>query len=244
MADNAASYTYIAEINWWKLRDSFKRKFPSSVSVAYVTTTLEIKSGTAKSDVITPLKKIELIDENGVPTALANDWRDDLKYPTVCQHIIDSCYPEEVKDVYSDASQAIGKLVNWFMHSTLVGKSTAAKYAKFYQLLLRADPNEQSIKPKAAPKQPTNKTVASSRKRTNMSASNGEATAQIDTPAIPGDPNGSQQGGTRQQMSLSPLPQLHINIQLHISPESSAGQIDKIFESIARHLKSFAEKDD
>ncbi|MDN7619565.1 hypothetical protein QZM39_06950 [Burkholderia cenocepacia] len=34
-------------------------------------------------------------------------------------------------------------------------------------------------------------------------------------------------------------PKLHIDVQIHISPESSAEQIDKIFESMAKHLKDF-----
>lgn len=31
-------------------------------------------------------------------------------------------------------------------------------------------------------------------------------------------------------------PGLHIDIQIHISPESTPDQIDKIFESMAKHL--------
>lgn len=42
----------------------------------------------------------------------------------------------------------------------------------------------------------------------------------------------------RQQIS----PSLHIDVQIHISPESSSEQIDKIFESMAKHL-NFDERD-
>lgn len=31
-------------------------------------------------------------------------------------------------------------------------------------------------------------------------------------------------------------PEVHIDIQIHISPESTSAQIDKIFESMAKHL--------
>lgn len=34
-------------------------------------------------------------------------------------------------------------------------------------------------------------------------------------------------------------PKLHIDVQIHISPDSSSEQIDKIFESMAKHLKDF-----
>jgi len=35
----------------------------------------------------------------------------------------------------------------------------------------------------------------------------------------------------------SRMPSLHIDIQVHISPQSSETQIDKVFESMAKHLK-------
>jgi hypothetical protein len=37
-------------------------------------------------------------------------------------------------------------------------------------------------------------------------------------------------------------PAVHIDIQIHISPESTAQQIDKIFESMSKHL--YGRKDD
>ena len=35
----------------------------------------------------------------------------------------------------------------------------------------------------------------------------------------------------------SSMPSLHIDIQIHISPQASDPQIDKVFESMAKHLK-------
>lgn len=43
-------------------------------------------------------------------------------------------------------------------------------------------------------------------------------------------------GGRANPPALPGGPALHIDIQIHISPESSAQQIDKIFESMAKHL--------
>jgi hypothetical protein len=37
----------------------------------------------------------------------------------------------------------------------------------------------------------------------------------------------------------SGIPNLHINIQIHISADSSPDQIDQIFASMAKHLKGF-----
>lgn len=43
--------------------------------------------------------------------------------------------------------------------------------------------------------------------------------------------------GTAQSMSQGRLvPSIHIDVQVHISPEASADQIDQIFKSMAKHL--------
>ncbi|TET73857.1 MAG: hypothetical protein E3J56_03465 [Candidatus Aminicenantes bacterium] len=39
--------------------------------------------------------------------------------------------------------------------------------------------------------------------------------------------------------SILPPPSIHIDLQIHISPEAKLDQIDKIFESMAKHLKDF-----
>ena len=39
------------------------------------------------------------------------------------------------------------------------------------------------------------------------------------------------------RQDVLPTPSLHIDIQVHISPQSSDTQIDKVFESMAKHLK-------
>lgn len=55
-------------------------------------------------------------------------------------------------------------------------------------------------------------------------------TGPLHTPAATEAPQ------TPQVPSSSSGPEVHIDIQIHISPESSAQQIDKIFESMAKHL--------
>ena len=65
MADASTSYTYIGESNWWKLRELFIRRVPTTLSPAYAATVLGIKEGSARSNIIAPLKKIGIIDENG-----------------------------------------------------------------------------------------------------------------------------------------------------------------------------------
>ena len=39
----------------------------------------------------------------------------------------------------------------------------------------------------------------------------------------------------------TPTPSIHIDIQIHISPEASTDQIDQVFKSMAKHL--YGERD-
>ena len=54
------------------------------------------------------------------------------------------------------------------------------------------------------------------------------------TPATEPDPNDDQ--GKSSQVNPTFSPELNINIQIHISSDAEPNQIDKIFESMAKHL--------
>lgn len=49
-------------------------------------------------------------------------------------------------------------------------------------------------------------------------------------------PPALRQSGEGKTQANSSAPTLHIDIQIHISSEASTDQIDKIFESMAKHL--------
>jgi glycine cleavage system regulatory protein len=46
---------------------------------------------------------------------------------------------------------------------------------------------------------------------------------------------GAVQNG-QQERQKSETPELHINLQIHISSDSSADQIDQIFASMSKHI--------
>jgi len=43
----------------------------------------------------------------------------------------------------------------------------------------------------------------------------------------------------KQEKQSNFQPKIHIDVQIHISPESTADQIDQIFASMAKHLGNF-----
>lgn len=235
MANGDGSFPKIADTNWWKLRGLFKQKVPAVVTPTYLATALSMGEASARSNLIGPFKKIGIIDEDGKPTDLAYDWRDDHKYADVCSSLIEKCYPQEIKDLFHSPDADPQKLTSWFMSHARCGEAAAKHFARFYLLLLKADLSEaEAASAKAKPKAKPPK--AEAKKKTT------KATAQKvekPVPTIPSAETATVVQAPPTQTVLSNAPELHINIQLHISPESSADQIDKIFESMAKHLKDF-----
>ena len=174
----------------------------------------------ANSNVISPLKRIGLIDDENKPTMLANDWRIDDKYKAVCETIIKSVYPTELLDLFPDSSVDRVTARTWFM-SQGVGQGAADKMVALFSLLKSGE-----IKDKISgyTKSTTNKSANSKQHK----ASTNKATSKpsTDQPTVGDDKN----------IDSINCPNLHIDLQIHISPDSTPDQIDIIFASMAKHL--------
>ncbi|MGV0025072.1 hypothetical protein [Phormidesmis priestleyi] len=75
----------------------------------------------------------------------------------------------------------------------------------------------------------------------NNTASNSPTTSSIENSERPASPNNDVPPSTEVREFTKPTnsfgsPSLHIDLQIHISSDASFEQIDKIFESIAKHL--------
>ena len=59
------TYPSISEKNWWTIREKFKSSLPATASANYFKTLLTLGSEeSVKSNVVTPMKRLGLIDEN------------------------------------------------------------------------------------------------------------------------------------------------------------------------------------
>ena len=142
MADEKKkAFPKIAQSNWFALRDKFKQRVPIEVTASYVATALNMTEDSAGSNVITPLKALGLVQEDGKPSELAYDWRDDDKYKEVCEKIIQQHLSlEELHDLFHDKNVSLDKLTSWFMRNAKVGEPAAKMFARTYQMLLEGDP--------------------------------------------------------------------------------------------------------
>lgn len=230
MADEKKSYPKIPRNNWFVLRDKFKLRTPEKVSPSYVAAALGMSEASASANVIPPLRTFGLIGEDNKPTDLAYDWRDDNKYAGVCEEIFGKVYPQELRDVFHDPQNIDSKAVeNWFARDAKVGQSAARAYSATFIMLLEADlakaKEQKNSKPKIASGKSNPAKLSPAKQVTQPTKPN-------DAHQRPAPVNNLHDTNAKSTFS----PKLHIDIQIHISPDSSAEQIDKIFESMAKHL--------
>ncbi|MCX7193795.1 MAG: DUF5343 domain-containing protein [Proteobacteria bacterium] len=230
----AAGETYpkISRKIWWLLRDKLKKSVPSAITTTFVTAMSSMKDASAKSNVLVPLRDLGLIDENGKPTELAERWRHDDDYEQVCHEIRSNVYPKELIEAFSEAdSTQKDAIKTWFMKAGQVGEIAAKMYTETYILLTEADftksddktsnnpaPRTSGATQKTKPTRQAQKSIA-----TPVAATSTEqSTSIVESPHHP-----------------RRLPAIHIDVQVHISPDTSPDQIDRIFESMAKHLGGF-----
>lgn len=107
---------------------------------------------------------------------------------------------------------------SWFMRNMEVGVQSADKMTAVYMLLLDGNPSNQS----ESTKKTLNNTNKNQQKVIKKTIEAPKQLSQINPTTIQPTPNFS--------------PAIHIDLQIHIAPETSPEQINKIFESIAKHL--------
>lgn len=226
MAKEKRSYPMMPTSNWWALRKKFRTTLPKEVSVTYLASALSMGKASAQKNVLPSLRITGLIDSENKPTDRAVKWRDDKQYPEVCKAIREEVYPQELLDLAPDASIDRSTVQTWFANHTGVGESAAGKLAGFYLLLAEADPSKESGTVTTTARG-QDKPVATARRGHER----GKERARKPKPGSSGNDDG--------QREVKRQPAVHVNIQIHISHEASANQIDQIFASMAKHLKEF-----
>lgn len=227
--DKKISFPTIPIASWFTLREKFKQRPPSEVNPSYIASSLAMTVASAGANVLPALKAFGIVGEDGKPTELAYDWRDDSKYKEVCEKIIAKVYPQGLQDLFHDSTASLEDLKSWFMRSAKVGEAAAIKFARTYHMLLKADIEQTKDTTSTNNRKPKSPTTAKVQKESV------KAIKKVEQQAVEVKVSDNE----KVQMSSSLTPSLHIDIQIHISPESSADQIDKIFESMAKHLKGF-----
>ena len=160
------------------------------------------------SSMLTVLKYIGMLDVSGVPTEVWRNYRG-AHHGRVLANAIREGYGE-LFSVYPDAnSRSSTEIEHVVSTSSSAGKQAIGKTVRTFQVLCEAaDFSATGVQPPIA--------------KPNATETPNTPTAQ--EPVV----GKSEYSGD--------VPSLHIDIQVHISPDSTPEQIDKIFESMAKHL--------
>lgn len=222
MPDEKQSFPSIPVTQWWKLRGKFKQSIPTTVTPGYVAAALDMKEISAKANIVPALVSFGIIDENGKPKDRAIRWRDDKEYASVCEEIRKEIYPKELLEALPPPTPDRASVERWFASRTGSGKVAVSKMATPYLLLCEADSSKAQEASKRMPSSPKKKKNSLPKARASDTSKLG-ASSQV---AL----------GARETVSPQVTPSIHIDIQVHISPDATGDQIDDIFASMAKHL--------
>jgi hypothetical protein len=152
------------------------------------------------------LKFVSLTDSTGVPTAAWTNYRG-ADYKSVLGDAIRRGYAE-LFSVYPDADRrSQTELDHFFSTNSTGGKQVVTKTIGTFKALAEDAEFSES----------------------------GETTSHPTPGPSTQVPTHTPQGSGCQSVPCAP-PGLHIDVQVHISPEASPDQIDQIFASMAKHL--------
>jgi len=154
------------------------------------------------------LKAIGLVDNSGVPTGIWSKYRG-AHNKTVLGEAIRAGYAE-LFAVYPDAWQRDNtEIEHVFSTSSSAGKQVIAKTVATFKALCEC---------------------------AEFGAAENQPSQLVQTGPMHSPISNSHPQPVHSVASNGPNPSVHIDIQIHISPEASTDQIDQIFKSMAKHL--------
>lgn len=226
MAANQKGFPRMPAKSWWALREKFKKTIPTTVDATYVASALDVTERSAQNNILPALRTTQLIDEDGKPTDRAVKWRDDGHYADVCEEIRQECYPEGLLDLAPPDNLDRAEIERWFANTAAVGENQAQKLTAFYWLLCDADPSKST-----GAGRPQKAAQPKTKKVTKKKAVQKKITPTGGTPA-------EEEKGEKRSPSRR-APEFNVNVQIHISADATADQIDQIFKSMSTYLKDF-----
>ena len=219
----ADTYPKVSERAWRTLRAKAAAAPSTRFTPTVVATTLGMASAaSALSNVVGPMRRLGLFDDDGSLTARGQKWRSDATYREACDEIIKEIYPDDLSAfMAADGSPDIGQIRSWFSHNGF-GNSNAGNMATTYAF----------IASRKLPEAPD----GSSRKSADR-----KGVLEKKTPAPKqgkrdeGDQGRHSEGGVGRG-GHGPVPNVHLDIQIHIPGDATPDQIEAIFASMGRHI--------
>ncbi len=218
MAD--VSYPQLPTTVWRGVRQILKRTPKRKLDEAILAVELEVQQ-TAAKQYLRQFVILGLLGDDGTPTDLADRWRQDDE--GAISEILSNAYPKPLLDLAPPENLDRAKIIRWFTGQGL-GTGAAGNKAATYMMIAQAASGEDEL----------TAAVPSPRRRAPSSNSNDRATPK----ARSAPPRAQENAKSRQDVASTRqgLPDLNVNVQIHISADASSEQIDAIFSSMKRYF--------
>lgn len=213
------SYPQIPSTVWWGVRNLLQRSPSATFNERTLGVELQVQA-TAAKQYLAELKRVGILNDEGKATPLAGKWRHDETYSDAVREILSNAYPDDLVQIAPPGSADRQKVISWFTREGL-GTGTAGNKAATYLLLGSATPNESPSRG-AGGSQKAQPREAQAAKKANSAP-----------PARTVTPKARQPGDGLTH--VGPMP-LNVNVQIHISADASADQIESIFSAMRRYL--------
>lgn len=223
----SVSLPKIGEKPWFTLRAKASAAPSTKFSAGTVAAILGMANAKSAADnVVGPLRRLGILDDEGALTSRGNKWRVDNSYADACSEILESVYPDELAALTDSAGNPDRqKIATWLQHQGQ-GESNAKQMAATYLLIAAKTPAPAPDSAGSDSKKPSRST------RTSTKALVPVAPAQNDSVGQEDDIEEARERSGKREYQ----PSIHLDIQVHIPPAASADQIDQIFASMAKHL--------
>ena len=216
------TYPQIPATVWWGVRNILANSPSVTIDDRYLAVQLSVQPAAAKQ-YKAELMNVGILDQDGKATELAKKWRVDGTYADAVKELIESNYPQGLRNIAPVEEGDRQKAVAWFMHDGL-GKGAASNKAATYMLIGAETPGDN------LQKQAGNKNVKS----------NKSAKAKTDTPVRVQEFTQAKErqarSGNREFTAENNSFPLNVNLQIHIGADAGQEQIESIFAAMRRYL--------
>lgn len=172
-------FPQMTESAYTKVREAFRRALPGKVTQTWVMTNVEgYKAEPSARSLMAYLRQFGLIDENGAPTDVANQWRLDETYAASCEVLLLNAYPADMVEAVSGAVPSSEVLIRLFMNHGF-GLGSAKNLSRIFRLIASKEVPTRTATPQNGS---ASKTAKVPRKTRDASVSDGGSKPQADSP--------------------------------------------------------------
>lgn len=225
--DAKVTYPYLSSNQWYAVRNRMRQSPPRTIDIDWLIGKLDITQKTAQN-LLPQLRALGVVDSENRVTSLGDDLRHDETYAEACTRILEAIYPESLRNAHSDPDEDPTRVASWFSRNARTGEVMSKNQSRTYLLLLGGK-LPSADEPAQVPRQ--RRRAESSTQGSGQSRSGAVPASKPDVGASNSqtvDAHASANGGGG--------PNLHIDVQVHISADAGDAQIDSIFKSMAKHL--------